>query len=857
MATPTWTQTRAPYPYVSSNEPEAVLMFHPREQALWVFALGHDAGGVFRYRGGAFELVCRRDAFGHPDASFDPFAAFFDERAGVPTVVFDDVQDVDEGEPLSNIFVSDCVEGAARPRTLPPTGEFEYGDTFYAARGELFHVYRPNGHPALLRVLRDGGFVALGETPEQLAEPGTMGGCAGAFDEILGVHVFVCNDAAMTFDGTTWAEIAVPPGAGHLSDRDIALTDPTTGRVLFIQEPDGKTPSVLHRFDGSEWREIGPGPVTWQGACADPSRKLIVFFQAQRDATAPLSTFVVWDGHGLRDEGPELSGDANVIAGEAGRIEILLGTARWRPRSGPIATTTKRLWAPVVTPAGPVAFESTGAVWGLADGQLARIGDPPSGFTDRLRMASVWDPKRNATLVISGTPSQGNAMLKDVWAFDGKQLAKIAWKPPHSAIDAGAAYSPALDRLVVAGGKAKWKGAPAATIEVDGDRTASFPPATIDDPGDGATLVTDPKSGLVVGTAYGKTAVYLGGGRWEPVPAALENARGTWFDPATRTLHARVADARIRSEHACAIGDWLDALPPPQAARTAAAAAAAAVGPLETVQNLVYIGGGSNKFWAAKLEKASYTVEWGKRGAKSTTKKRHKFETAAKARASFERETRKKLDAGYVAFAGGDPRVLAGKTAHVMKLTPGAATKTADRWGGVPPHFQADTWPRCTQCKDPLAFVMLLGKHAERLPLAKHDAIAVFVCNGNSCETYDARDGNHVALLTAAHRKQAGAAPDGARIIKAKKIGYVPRFEAAAEEEIERKPAWNKVGGYPDFIQSAQTVACARCAAPMTVIAQFADDLDRSAKLNFGDRGCGYVVVCPEEHDAAFFWQCY
>jgi hypothetical protein len=42
----------------------------------------------------------------------------------------------------------------------------------------------------------------------------------------------------------------------------------------------------------------------------------------------------------------------------------------------------------------------------------------------------------------------------------------------------------------------------------------------------------------------------------------------------------------------------------------------------------------------------------------------------------------------------------------------------------------------------------------------------------------------------------------------------------------------------------------------MPAVAQFHDDLDLSARLNFGDAGCGYVFVCGEEHDAAFAWQC-
>ncbi len=853
-----WELTRGPYPYVSSRDPEAAMVFHPGERSLWVFALEKDGGGVFRYRDGAFELICKRDALGHPTDDFSPVWAFFDAKRGAPFVVLNDwegtnygqVQKLREQNQLSTLFVADYANGAFRDRALPPTGEIEYGDELYAARGEMFHIYRPNGSPAELRVLRANGFEKLCDAPEQLAEPGTMGGCGATFDDVLGVHVFVCNDAAMTYDGTTWAEIAVPPGAGHLSDRDMLVTDPTTGRALFIQEPSDGDPATFHRFDGTAWTEVGHGPVTWQAACVDPSRKALVFFLAQRERASVLSPFVIWDGEQLRDDGAPIPDNA-MRCGELGHLEISRSSTRWIPRTGAPSGCAKGLWAHAMTPTGPVAFESNGTAWGLRDGTFQQLAAGPAKFKERMRMAGAWDPSRNATLVISGVPSEGNAMLREAFAFDGKQLSPVTWKPPISAVDAGAAYSPALGRLVIAGGKQKWKGQPTPTYELDGDRATQFPAVTIDDPGDAAVLVTDPKTGLVVANAGAAAAVYLGGGTWKPAPAPPANAYYGWFDPTTRTLHARAIEGRIRSDHACAIGDWLDSLPKPAAAVLGATAAASAA-PLAAEQNLVLSG--ANKFWCARLDKKAFTAEWGTRGGKAT-KKKYPFDTPAKARAAFERETRTKLDEGYAAHPG-DPRVLAGKTAHGVKLAAGTA-KAADRWGGTPPHFDAKTWPTCGQCDDPMAFVMLLGKHEDRLPLKQHDAVAVFVCNGDGCETYDARDGNHVALLTAAQRKAAGKPPKGARIIKPKQIAYTARFEAAPEEEIERKPLWNKVGGYSDFIQSPQTVACATCGAAMTPVAQFTDDLDKSAKLNFGDRGCGYVVVCPNEHDAAFFWQCY
>ena len=801
------------------------------DRSIWVFAPHAEVGGIFRFREGSWELVVRHEAL---EIEF----AYHDGKTRAPAIVY-----TREGV----VCIADVVGGELRERTLENAGELEYGDRMYEARGELYHMYRPNQKTALFRVLRDNRFEVLAQMPEALAEPGTMGACAGAFDEAMGVHVFVCNDAAMTFDGTSWTDIAVPPGAGHVSHRDLLFTDPRNGHVVFVESSDGE-PADLHGFDGKAWSELGHGPIaSWQAACIDRTRKALVFFEAQRDAGSDMTTFVVWDGKQLIEEGEPVA-EGTVVCAEHGRIENTRRKLTWRPRDGAAVSCAKNLWAPVVTPTGPLAFEKSGAVWGLVDGALAKIADGPASFKARVRMASVWDPRRNVAFVLSGTPDEGNAMLKDAYAFDGKTLTEVKWKPPIAAVDAGAAYSPALGRIVVAGGLTKWKGQPAATFEVDGERTKAFDPAKICDIGDYARLVTDDKTGLVVGSSYGSAAAYLGNGRWEPVPAPPENAESMYFDPATRSLHVRVVEGTIRSEYACDIGAWLDALPRPTVA------APDDDKPLEPVQALVLPGEKQHKFWTARLDGNAYTAEWGVRGAKTVTKKAYKLDSADKARAQFERDARKKLDEGYVAFAGGDPRMLAGKTGYPFTLAAGIS-RGADTWGGVPPFFTDETWPRCTQCKKPLAFVMLLHKHAERLPLVKHEAVAVFVCNGDRCETYEPRDGNHVVLLKEAQVKASGKAPNGT--IRPKRIAYSSRFEAAPEEEIARKPAWNKVGGYPDFIQGEQTVACRECHKPMRPVAQLTDDLDKTAKLNFGDRGCGYVVMCADEHDAAFFWQCH
>ena len=830
---PTWAIESGPYPWIDGDDSSASLVYHAKERSLWVLALSHETGSVFRYRDGGFERVCGRDAFAHPQALFSHHVAFFDPAIEAPVVMFDDWEGKNVGEiqklrkagKLSTLFVSEIAADGVRGRPVGITGQLEDSDTILVRDGELVHLSRPNGGKAVLRVLRSDRFEPIAtEVPEALHEDGTLGHCIGAYDRDRRAMVFVCNDHAYAYDGTTWSEIETPPNASYLGRAELALTDPISGSVLYVEEP-SPTGAPIHRFDGKRWTQVGTGPTSWKAACVAERR--IVFFQAQRTGDEPAALFVAWDGKQLVAEGPQLV---------------------QRPALMPGAKP--RLWGVTATPAGPVGFAEDGSAWGLANGERTQLAAKPNGYKPRLRVVAAWDPARNATLVLGGTPSEGNASLKDAWTFDGKQLSQVGLKPPFAVVDGGAAFSSALGRVVVAGGLDKWKGKPTQTVEIDGDRTIAFPPAQIGAAGRALRLTADGATGLVVACTYDAAAVYLGGGTWSEVVTAPDGAEELYFDPATRALRTTCASGPVRTVQRCPLGAWLDAqhVAPASAAAPVAAAQAA---PIADAMNLVYIGGGSNKFWCAKLSGTKYTAEWGRRGAKTPSSKVFEYDTPAKARAAYERVVRGKLDEGYAVHAG-DPRQLAGKTAFGLVLG-----KTGDdHWGGVPPFFDAGTWPRCSDCDKPLAFVMLLGKDADRLPLTKHDALAVFVCTGD-CETYDPRVGNHVALLTSAQCTAKGKPPAEARAIGARRIGYAPRFEAAEEEEIERAPLWNKVGGYPDFIQSEQTVSCRECHQPMRFVAQFTDDLDRSANLNFGDQGCGYVVVCPEEHDAAFFWQCH
>src|SRR5204862_2104987 len=142
-----------------------------------------------------------------------------------------------------------------------------------------------------------------------------------------------------------------------------------------------------------------------------------------------------------------------VYSGESGRVEVGSEGAFWVPRKGKKVELYGGLWGVTITPTGPVAFAVDGTPWALRDGDFDEAGPKPAGFAPRERTTAGWDPRRQATLLFAGKPSKGKAKLKDTWAFDGATMTKLAIKPPIPVVDGGAAFSPALDAVVVAGGR--------------------------------------------------------------------------------------------------------------------------------------------------------------------------------------------------------------------------------------------------------------------------------------------------------------------------------------------------------------------------------------------------------------------
>jgi predicted DNA-binding WGR domain protein len=275
---------------------------------------------------------------------------------------------------------------------------------------------------------------------------------------------------------------------------------------------------------------------------------------------------------------------------------------------------------------------------------------------------------------------------------------------------------------------------------------------------------------------------------------------------------------------------------------------------------LIFREDGSNKFWFGRLDGASWTAEWGRRGSKGQSKT-YTFATPEKARADFEAKVREKVGKGYeIAPEGARVAEAVGKPSWRFKL----GKEGEDQFGGMPPGVDEEAWPHCKDCEHPQQFILLLNAHEQRLPLKKHAGLALFMCDGEvsrgSCDTFDPYSGANAVLLLsreALTRPPLKRHPPGematSKVLSRRGFLYREVLDPEPTDEENSRAMHDKVGGYPGWLQGVETPKCRKCRKRMSFVAQLED---QAGELNFGDSGEGYLFVCPEEHEGRFLWQC-
>lgn len=511
----------------------------------------------------------------------------------------------------------------------------------------------------------------------------------------------------------------------------------------------------------------------------------------------------------------------------------------------------------------------------------------PSGGVDMLEAGGAWqhvdaDPKPprreqptladgpdGAVLLLGGKPPGGSRCLVDAWLLQDKtwHALKTRGKAP-ALIDAHAVYIPTLARWLVIGGQDNKYQYSETTWELAGNTWCRYPTRISNAKSQHISLLAwDAPSDRAFIVASGSLYIYDGQGQWRLAGACTGEGVGA-YDQLTRTVFFCSGRGLFTPPSTFEVSQILDEAATVVAPNTSPAAGAA-VGPTAAEPSVAdavwlrYLDDASDKFWFAAITATGWRTEWGRRGGAKRTQD-HVLESPEKARTDYQKKVRAKLAAGYEhAAEGASAALIPGRNAFAFALS----KRGEDQFGGVPAGIQASLWPVCQDCQHPMSFVLMLRKHAVRLPLQRHGALALFVCSNTfskgACQTWEPDHGANRVLLLHDEALRQPALPsvptlnglDGSEALAQRRLTYTgPDFEADPEREENAAEVddASKVGGFPSWIQGDETPTCKQCAAKMTFVAQLEERLDGA--LNFAG-GTGYLFCCAEEHDAKFLFQ--
>jgi predicted DNA-binding WGR domain protein len=871
------------------------LVYHPEEKALWMLDF---SGSLWRCRDEAWSLVSNAQDLmpkGYSQVYSWGFYFYWDGARKAP-VCFATGYGGDELPKMG-------VWNGARFQQVVPKNAIKSSNrdafAFDATRNVLVHFVSvrdddPRFAPETLHARElDAKGVWRDVGPAQpMSDPVDM---MAGYDGCLGATVCISADGvAFAWDGKAWTSVGVE--ARYPWFPYATAPGPGSRGMVFVYAPreTGSWPAHLLELRGGALREM---PVTGLhvsgGLAHDADRDVTyVFGPWFGDGTLQHTLGEYRDG-AFRPAGRVVAGQTPLAArgylfGDEGRAGLYwLRVSGSRPMAEVLPTSPPSI-GHATTCSGIHAVGHDGKVSRLEPGgtEFVDRATAPSGFPTRGSTCLGSDYEGDRLLLVSGAPSGYRPFPKDAWLLSARNWKKLPLTGTAPAL-AGAAvvFDARRGRWIVAGGRDKTYKEGLKTFETDEKKWKPFPTEFLNAKGKetgikhvGLMVYDTPSqqtfclAGLY---AHDRAYVYEGEGVWRLLTDAP--AIGA-YDVETRTLAWRDVDGdgEVRTLD---VGALLD-----QRSATSDQRSAPAKGRVKSIEPtaeapipalprsrgkepahcpspahpdapdqvwLRYQDDHSDKVWFARLEGASFTVRFGKRGG-TLQEKTSPFKSASLAEAKYRTLVQEKLDRGYEHAPEGEAVAkLPGRRAwHIV-----GKERSNDVWGGVPKGVSAHEWPVCAECKAPMIHVATFHAHPERLPLEKHAALMAFVCGGEMCEFWDPEMGaNKVLLRTAKQLAKATlkAPPKGAEKAKARVLSYREVFEVDCELEpnAQSPETCDKVGGYPAWIQGNAAPECRSCKKPMRFVAQLNEH-----DLNFTGGGIAYVFVCEEEHEGALLMQ--
>lgn len=190
------------------------------------------------------------------------------------------------------------------------------------------------------------------------------------------------------------------------------------------------------------------------------------------------------------------------------------------------------------------------------------------------------------------------------------------------------------------------------------------------------------------------------------------------------------------------------------------------------------------------------------------------------------------------------------------------------RVGGVPLVPDDFDWPVCSECEEPMQFLLQLdlddlddpeGAGGGRAGAGGRGLLSVFMCQNDpgGCDEWDPTSGGNRALLFPREGLAPAEVPEDGETLRDESHGVTYRQTGAAtyhEARLEA-PVLGRLGGAPEWIQADDTPFCASCEERMDFVAQFEEGPHDRTSMNFGGGGNGYAFTCEPCRRAAFCWQ--
>ena len=218
------------------------------------------------------------------------------------------------------------------------------------------------------------------------------------------------------------------------------------------------------------------------------------------------------------------------------------------------------------------------------------------------------------------------------------------------------------------------------------------------------------------------------------------------------------------------------------------------------------------------------------------------------------------------------------RTSYIPKLESGEGKGTVSKFAGTAWLETGKPWPTCKGCKRPMHLLVQLRADdapPNTLTIPAKSLLQIFHCGSDRCDHGDitlAPGGTGVLLRIVAEKngKPTADVPAGSALAR-RIVGFTSALELPGWEDAERAsgphlhakdlramrergPADDtKLGGWPDWIQSATHPTCRKCDAPMRFVLQLKSE--QYIGVGFGDSGLAYVHQCAEHpKELAFSW---